>query len=383
MSKQKLSKEKSLQRTKMYAQLIACVAVLGAGAYMVKNVFDDSKTVSQSPYYEDTELPEITTEQATTEPDPNKLLFESSNIATKDKYKGDLILVNNDHQYFGGDEDLVSIMEMNDKTGRDFFTAVDYTYTIQGCVYEPLAQMVEDFYNKYFNDTLIIYGSFRSTEFQQQLYDDDIANTGEGESTRVAKPGFSEHETGYAFDFSETENYDYDGTGDFAWINENCFKYGFIVRYTEEKEGITQIQDEPWHFRYVGIPHAYYITKNGICLEEYIDLLRSYVYEGEHLEITDDSGKSYEVYFVPSDDGSDTTMVPVPVGKEYTISGNNVDGFIVTVYKDGIPELMKYEPGSAGSSSGDSENSGEDDPDVSDDSSTDDTADSGEDSAEY
>ena len=269
-----------------------------------------------------------------------------------------------------------------------------YRYILGGTILAIIASMLqmtivmvannpEDFYNKYFNDTLIIYGSFRSTEFQQQLYDDDLANTGEGESTRVAKPGFSEHETGYAFDFSETENYDYDGTGDFAWINENCFKYGFIVRYTEEKEGITQIQDEPWHFRYVGIPHAYYITKNGICLEEYIDLLRSYVYEGEHLEITDDSGKSYEVYFVPSDDGSDTTMVPVPVGKEYTISGNNVDGFIVTVYKDGIPELMKYEPGSAGSSSGDSENSGEDDPDVSDDSSTDDTADSGEDSAEY
>ena len=69
-------------------------------------------------------------------------------------------------------------------------------------------------------------------------------------------------------------NHDYDGTGDFEWINKNCYKYGFVVRYTEEKQRLTKIQDEPWHFRYVGIPHAYYMTTNNLCLEEYIDLVR-------------------------------------------------------------------------------------------------------------
>ena len=337
MSKQKLSKEKSLQRTKMYAQLIACVAVLGAGAYMVKNVFDDSKTVSQSPYYEDTELPEITTEQATTEPDPNKLLFESSNIATKDKYKGDLILVNEEHQYFGGDEDLVSITDMNYENEISCFTAVDSTYTILRHVYGPMAEMIQDFYDKYNNDTLIIYGSYRTTEFQQQLYEDDLAQSDDGESTRVAKPGFSEHETGLAFDFTESVNHDYNGTGDFAWINANCFKYGFIVRYTEAKQRLTKIQDEPWHFRYVGIPHAYYMDSKDLCLEEYIDLVREHPYDGEHLEFSDNDGNDYEVYFVASDDGSEKTTVPVPTGTRYEISGNNVDGFIVTVYKGQKP----------------------------------------------
>lgn len=341
MAKKKISREKSIQRSKSFAELIICIAILGAGAYFIKSAADRSSVVEQSPYYDNADITEPSTDNVPEESD--KVIYESSLVSTKDKYKGDLILVNEDHQYFGGDEDLVSILEMNDQTGRTFFTSVDYTYTILGKVYEPMAKMISDFYDIYQNDTLTIYGSYRSTEFQQQLYDQDLAETGEDDSTRVAKPGFSEHETGYAFDFSEVVNYDYDGTGDFAWINENCYKYGFVERYTEDKEDITKIQYEPWHFRFVGIPHAYYMTKNNLCLEEYIEFLKKYPYEGDHLEITDDEGRNFEVYYVPSDDGSETTTVPVPAGMETDISGNNIDGFIVTVYKDGMPELMKYE----------------------------------------
>ena len=373
MARKKLSKEKSLQRTKLYAQCIVCLAILGAGAFLIKGAADRSTIVSQSPYADDSELPDTTVKTAPDDSDPNKEIYDSYMVNTKDKYRGDLILVNNDHQYFSGDEDLVSILEMNDETDRHFFTSVDYTYQILGCVYKPMARMIEDFYKLYYNDTLTIYGSYRTTEFQQQLYDQDLADTGNSESDRVAKPGFSEHETGYAFDFSETVNNDYDGTGDFAWINENCYKYGFILRYPENKVNITKIKYEPWHFRYVGVPHAYYMTKNDLCLEEYIDLLRSYVYGDDHLEFKDDNGKSYEVYFVPSDDGSETTTVPVPSGKQYTISGNNVDGFIVTVFNDGIPEIMKYTPKT--SDSDDDDNISDDDDLSSDDESNDDSGD--------
>jgi D-alanyl-D-alanine carboxypeptidase len=255
-------------------------------------------------------------------------------VDTKDKFRGDLILVNSDHQYFGGNEELVSITDMNTEKNIDFFSAVDSSYTILKNVYEPMAQMIQDFYDQYHNDKLIIYGSYRTTEFQQQLYDQDIADTGEETSTRVAKPGFSEHETGLAFDFTESENHDYDGTGDYAWLNANCYRYGFIVRYTEAKEKITKFRDEPWHFRYVGVPHAYYMDNHGLCLEEYIDLIREHPYNKEHLEFADDQGNEYEVYFVASDDGAEKTSVPVPAGFKYDVSGNNVDGFIVTVYKN-------------------------------------------------
>ena len=327
MSKKKAKKQNTAV---ILAEFFLCIAIIAAGVYFIKGAVDKSKSVSST---EPTE-PEIVAEtEPPTEPDPMEN-FDTYDAKSKDMFKGDLILVNNDHQYFtSGDEDLVSIMEMNDETGRDF-NVVDYSYTILRPVYEPMAEMITDFYNKYYNDTLIIFGSYRTNDFQQELYEADLADNGSEDSTRVAKPGFSEHETGYAFDFSETESYDFQDEGDFKWFGENCYKYGFVVRYPKSKEKITDIQYEPWHFRYVGKPHAYYMTKNNLCLEEYIDVIRSNPYDSTHLEFTDDNGENYEVYFYPSDDSSETTAIPVPTDKKYEISGNNVDGFIVTVYKD-------------------------------------------------
>ena len=328
-----VSKAKSYRRTRAFIDLILSAAVIAACGYGIKDVMSRSVIVGSSAFTDNTEL-----EQAKLEADkadPTKTVFENISLKTADVFKGDLILVNEDYEYHSGNEDLVGIMEMNERTNRDFFTAVDYDYTIIRKAYEPMAKMIEDFYNKYNNTSLIIYGSFRTTEFQQQLYEDDLANTGDGSSTRVALPGHSEHETGYAFDFSETETNDYQGTGDYAWINENSYKYGFIERYKEEKAEITKIQTEPWHFRYVGIPHAYYMTKNNLCLEEYIDVLKQYTYGGDTLKFNDENGNGYEIYYVPVDMNAETAELPVPSGKKYEISGNNIDGFIITLYKNG------------------------------------------------
>lgn len=335
MPKNKISREKSIRRTKTLTELVICTAIIAAGVYIVKDGIDNMIIIQQSQYVDTSGKNDIDIPDTSQPIDPNKIIFTYAPVNTKDKFKGDLILVNNQYEYFStGDENLVSIMEKNDETERDFYTAVDYTYTILESVYEPMAKMIEDFYNIYENDTLIIYGSYRTKEFQQQLYDQFIASTeGDDEAPIVAKPGFSEHETGYAFDFSEIINLDYQGTGDFEWLNSNCYKYGFIIRYTEDKESITEFRSEPWHFRYVGIPHATYMTENNLCLEEYMDLLRmNYPYDGEHLEFTAE-GAEYEVFFFASDDASDVTNVPVPTGYRYDISGSNIDGFIVTVHK--------------------------------------------------
>lgn len=194
--------------------------------------------------------------------------------------------------------------------------------------------MARDFYAaKNINDLIVISG-YRTQEQQKELYDNDLAQTGLDYSELVAKAGYSEHQTGYSIDFSTSTTWDYDGQGDYAWIDENCWKYGYILRYAENKTELTKIKYEPWHYRYVGVPHAYYMYKNGICMEEYIERLKQYTYEGEHLTFTDDNGKNYELYYVPSDDGNETTYVPVPVSLKYEVSGNNIDGFIVTVYTD-------------------------------------------------
>ncbi len=359
MSKKNESKAKSIKKARNLTQFVICAVVVAAGGLYAKGVYDNMKPVPALSGAEASgvEIEDIEVSSSEPEIDPNQIIFNTIAVPTKNKFYGDLILVNNDHEYFSsGKEDLVSIMEMNDEKEISYFTSVDYTYTILRSVYEPMVDMIKDFYDKYSNDTLIIYGSYRTKEFQEQLYKERQENDESSEAPLVAKPGFSEHETGYAFDFSESVDYDYEGTGDFAWINENSYKYGFIVRYTEEKEKITQIRPEPWHFRYVGIPHAYYVAKNDLCLEEYIQLLsEKHPYSGEHLEITTEDGKNYEVYFFASDDGAETTDVPVPTGYKYDISGNNVDGFIVTVHKDEKVAIEQEKPTEAAETTTESE----------------------------
>lgn len=339
--KSQISREKSIRRTKTLFEIFLTISIICAGGYIIKGISERSQIVGESQYY--AQLEPVETEPEI--PEQDKVIYETYNVPTKDKFHGDLVLVNDNYRYYSGDEKLVSINECNEEKERTLFRAVDPSETdkmlIVDKVYEPMASMIFDFYDATQLSNILIYGGYRSTEFQQSLYDADLLETGSEESTRVAKAGYSEHETGLAFDLTTYPDYDFQGQGDYAWFTENCYKYGLIVRYPENKEQITKIQYEPWHFRYVGIPHAYYMTKNNLCLEEYIDMIiTQYYYQADkHLEFTDDNGNEYEVYFVLSDDTSDVTTIPVPTGKKFEVSGTNVNGFIVTVYKneDSVP----------------------------------------------
>ena len=66
---------------------------------------------------------------------------------------------------------------------------------------------------------------------------------------------------------------DFQYTDEYKWLSENAWKFGFILRFPEDKMHITTIQFEPWHYRYVGRYHAYKIYTSGLCLEEYIEQL--------------------------------------------------------------------------------------------------------------
>lgn len=327
-----VNKRKSMKRAKIITEICISLAILGVGGFMIKSAISRSQTLGTSPYVADSLADNETTDIAEATTDPNKIIFENTAVATKDKFKGSLILVNNNQQYFSGGENLVSINEKLGEDGRTSYVGNDNDMQILDVVYTPLSEMLDAFNAATGYNDIVIIGGYRTTDKQQELYDEDLASTGLDSSDRVALPGHSEHESGYALDFTTSTTWDYDGTGEYDWINQNCWKYGFILRYQENKTEITQIKYEPWHYRYVGIPHAYYMYKNGLCFEEYTDLLRNYPYDSEHLKFTDDNGTAYEVYFVQSDDGADETYVPVPSSLKYDISGNNVDGFIVTVY---------------------------------------------------
>lgn len=131
---------------------------------------------------------------------------------------------------------------------------------------------------------LKICSAYRTEEYQQILFDnkrDEYLAAGQDEqqavaaaATIIAKPGTSEHHTGLALDIVTPSYQSLDdgfaGTPAFKWLNENAHKYGFILRYPKDKQDITEIIYEPWHYRYVGENNAALMKQSGECLEEYL-----------------------------------------------------------------------------------------------------------------
>ncbi len=122
------------------------------------------------------------------------------------------------------------------------------------------------------NIKFIINSSFRSYQEQQETYDDYEATYGKEYADGIAaRPGFSEHQTGLALDIISpgTKGDEFDQTDTFKWLQNNAYKYGFILRYPKDKEYITGYRYESWHYRYVGIDVAKYIHDNNITFDEY------------------------------------------------------------------------------------------------------------------
>ena len=123
-----------------------------------------------------------------------------------------------------------------------------------------------------------IQSGYRSYDLQESLYNKYVNRDGkEAADTYSARPGHSEHQSGLAFDLNTiTDAFQYTDEG--KWVNENCYKYGFILRYPKGKENITGYKYESWHLRYVGIELSSKLYNNGdwITLEEHFNLSSKY-----------------------------------------------------------------------------------------------------------
>ena len=240
-------------------------------------------------------------------------------------YTGELVLVNNWTLFhFPEDQELVSVYE---EKNDSYYVGGTNVY-LAPVAMEALNAMLADFTAQGGSKSVNVVAGHRTEAFQQHLFDQSAEQNGlEHAQQYVAQPGGSEHHTGLVVDLSiyhsDGTSEEYHGTGEYAWINDNCQNYGYVVRYDEDKADLTGIADEPWHFRYVGVPHATQMVKEGLCLEEYIDYLKDYTAQGEHLMIQCASG-DYEVWY------AEGSSVYLPDSGEYTVSGNNVDGVIVT-----------------------------------------------------
>lgn len=112
--------------------------------------------------------------------------------------------------------------------------------------------------------------NFRSYAYQNSLYQNYVSQYGQQQAdTFSARAGFSEHQSGLAFDLLSPSGQLLTTEPEVQWLQDNAWKYGFIVRYLPEKEAITGYQAEPWHLRYIG-EKAEEIAKSGLCLEEYL-----------------------------------------------------------------------------------------------------------------
>ena len=142
-----------------------------------------------------------------------------------------------------------------------------------------------------FGNELIITSAYRTRDFQAAIY----------KTNPYAVPaGTSEHETGLAADLKidgyAQKRFVLSKVG--RWVNENAYKYGFIIRYPFWGEDKTGVEYEPWHIRYVGFPHAQIIHRSHITLEEYVEsFIPGEFYTFQNYVISRQTAKDGELVF--------------------------------------------------------------------------------------
>lgn len=184
---------------------------------------------------------------------------------------------------------------------------------------------------------IVPVSGYRSSEEQTAIYKDSLRENG-AEFTRkyVALPDHSEHQSGLAIDLGLNKEEidficpDFPYEGICEEFRQTAPDYGFIERYEEEKEQITGISHEPWHFRYVGFPHSRIMKEHHLSLEEYTEFIKDFR-EDHRFCYKQGNGNQAEIFYVPAED--EKMLVAVPETSVYQVSGNNVDGFIVTVWR--------------------------------------------------
>ncbi len=181
---------------------------------------------------------------------------------------------------------------------------------------------------------IVPVSGWRSRQEQQRIWDDALRDHGPGFTRQyVALPGCSEHESGLAVDLGRAAaeidflRPDFPDDGACGAFRRAAAGFGFVQRYRREKETVTGIAEEPWHFRYVGVPHALLLERRGLCLEEYRDFLRE---RPRSVALAD--GRRATVFSVPCA-GDEAALPPPCRAGRWEASGDNAGGFIVTVWE--------------------------------------------------
>lgn len=263
----------------------------------------------------------------------NAVEYGNAELYVSRIHHGPLILVNNDYPTEDVDEGIISVIEKK----SDIVAVRDNEVYLAEEAVDAINQMAAGFQKATEHTDLLIMSGYITKDAQKQLYEADLQRTGGNSSDLYAVPGCSEFESGYSFELALFNGgyREFTGEDEYAWVTDHCAEYGIIQRYPEGKSDITGVSGKQNIFRYVGIPHAWFMQKNGLCLEEYVEVLEGYPHDGEHLQLNDPIGRSFEAYYVSVDPSTTTptTLIPVPKEFQFSFSGNNKHGFFVTVEK--------------------------------------------------
>lgn len=249
-------------------------------------------------------------------------------LSESDKYTGDLILVNSEYPYHVEENsELIQLVDVADAMTGDY-TLSQPDIQLAGRVIAPLDQMIAACAEETGSHLTGITSAYRSVERQREIYEEYTNEYGlEYAQAYVADPGYSEHHTGLAMDlgiyYADGSADSFSDSAEAVWYADNSYRFGFVLRYRADKTEITGISNEEWHFRYVGVPHAYYMYQHDLCLEEYVDWLRDNSSQASPV-IQNCGEETYEIFFTAD------TSVSLPAGSEYSVSGNNVDGYVIT-----------------------------------------------------
>jgi zinc D-Ala-D-Ala carboxypeptidase len=239
--------------------------------------------------------------------------IQTKTITKEQIYQGNLLLINSKYpvRQESVKSDIVNLSKHNELLNG--YGLLDTNIYLSEGIAQKFSEMVNDAEKEGVNHFLIDSG-YRTFSEQNKLYE-------EMGPSYALPAGYSEHNSGLSLDVGSSLT-KMERAPEGKWLKENAWKYGFILRYPKDKTDVTGIQDEPWHIRYVGFPHSMIMHEKKLALEEYLDYLK------EKREIsTTINGKKYTITYYPV---SQRKTIKVQVNHDYEISGNNMDGVIVT-----------------------------------------------------
>ena len=272
-------RRKAIVRRRIFITLLVVIlALLIALGYFIATIINggnnndtssDDTPVSSDVAASNDSVPESDTPSSKDETPSEPEIFVTPTGVELDANFGRLLLINGEH----------ALPDDYDTKVREYLVEIDpqyrnnnYVTQIHKDVYPYITAMVAAAQADGVN--LKVWSPFRSYAIQNDLFKAQVNRVGGDEEkaeTVVARPGTSEHNTGLCADFNMASD-TFESTPMYTWMCENAEDYGFILRYPKDKQHITGVIYESWHWRFVGINNAKLINELGVTLEEFIEM---------------------------------------------------------------------------------------------------------------